>query len=58
MSGVATAKRPGHNAASERVVAAFERSISAAAAEPSWLAETRRRAMARFVEHGFPTTRR
>ena len=57
MSGVATAKRPGHQAATERIVEAFERSVTAAPGEPSWLAETRRRAMARFVERGFPTTR-
>jgi Fe-S cluster assembly protein SufD len=57
MSGAATASRNAGAAAIDRFVAAFERRFGAGTAEPSWLADARRRAIARFSERGFPTTR-
>jgi Fe-S cluster assembly protein SufD len=57
MSGVATAGRPGSPAAVDRWASVFERRFGALASEPSWRREARRRALARFAERGFPTTR-
>ena len=55
MARARTGERPQNIA---RYVAEFERFDHAAASrQPSWLAEARRAAMARFSELGFPTTR-
>lgn len=44
--------------APDHYLAAFERFASNGASEaPVWVAESRRAAIGRFVEHGFPTTR-
>jgi Fe-S cluster assembly protein SufD len=57
MSGLATASRTPGAAAVDRFVAAFERSLASPTNEPGWLSAARRRALARFVDRGFPTTR-
>jgi Fe-S cluster assembly protein SufD len=43
--------------AKDRYLAAFEAFERAATGEPAWLQETRRAAIGRFAEVGFPTTR-